>query len=121
VKLSITNGYRTTYWELGEFEVYGALSPGGAPAKTKAAVAAEAPKATLALRTPRLVDAMDGAGVVLQWPSAEGRRYTVQRSESLPSGFTSLWLHLPATPPLNVYTDATATGGGPYFYRIRQE
>jgi len=60
-------------------------------------------------------------GVVLQWPSVEGQRYTVERSESLGSGFTSLWLHLPATPLVNVYTDAAAVGPGPYFYRIRLE
>ena len=58
---------------------------------------------------------------MLQWPSTAGRRYVVERSDSLVVGFTDLTDPLPATPPRNIYTDTTVTGPGPYFYRIRRE
>jgi len=37
------------------------------------------------------------------------------------SGFSDLLIHIPATAPTNSYRDATATGPGPYFYRLRLE
>jgi hypothetical protein len=54
--------------------------------------------------------------VLLSWPSASGRDYAVYGSSNLPAGFAPLRTNLPATPPVNVYTDALPPGSG--FYRI---
>ncbi len=60
-------------------------------------------------------------GVLVEWSSVAGRLYTVQRSGDLLGGFSDLQIHIPATAPKNSYRDATATGAGPYFYRLRLE
>jgi hypothetical protein len=60
-------------------------------------------------------------GIRIDWSSADGKSYAVQRSADLLDGFTDLFLHIPGTPPQNSLRDATATGRGPYFYRIRLE
>jgi len=56
-------------------------------------------------------------GPRLTWSSVAGHVYTVQRSESLLTGFQPLAADLPATPPRNVYQDTTEISG-PVFYRI---
>ena len=58
------------------------------------------------------------AGVVLQWSSVEGRIYSVWRSSDLMQGFEPIATGIHSTPPHNTYRDTTATGEGPYFYRI---
>jgi hypothetical protein len=60
-------------------------------------------------------------GVRVAWPSAVGKSYTVLRSSSLTSGFSNLQVNIPATTPENNFIDATATGAGPYFYRLQVE
>ena len=59
-----------------------------------------------------------GGGFVVSWGSQEGRYYTVARSQDLLAGFAPLQTGLPATPAVNTFTDPTATGDGPWFYRI---
>jgi hypothetical protein len=59
------------------------------------------------------------AGGPLRWTSVAGRSYTLERSGSLNGGFLSVQSGLAATPPLNAFTDASATGPGPYYYRVR--
>ena len=59
------------------------------------------------------------SGTVLRWPSAEGRLYTVSKSTNLTDGFTLiLATDLPATPPLNTFTDTTAAAQSGGCYRI---
>lgn len=60
-------------------------------------------------------------GVRVEWPSAQGKVYAVQRSGSLTENFLDLQIDIAATVPLNTFRDATATGTGPYFYRLRVE
>lgn len=55
-------------------------------------------------------------GLVIQWASAAGRNYAVHRATDLAGGFTPLATGIPGTPPLNQFTDADATGSGPYFF-----
>jgi hypothetical protein len=62
-----------------------------------------------------------GTGIVVRWQSVTGKLYRLVRSTNLIDGFTSLSNHLDATPPMNVYTDKTATGQGPWFYRVGLE
>lgn len=60
-------------------------------------------------------------GLRVDWSSAQGRFYILQRSSQLLTGFANVATHIPATAPQNTYRDATATGQGPYFYRLRVE
>jgi len=57
-------------------------------------------------------------GVMLQWPSTVGTTYTIQKSTNLTQGFQALSSALPATPPLNTFSDAFNEGKGATFYRI---
>ena len=58
-------------------------------------------------------------GIRVNWLSTPNRSYALQRASSLSTGFADVVTSLAATPPLNSYRDASATGPGPYFYRIR--
>ena len=56
---------------------------------------------------------------ILQWAGSPGRHYIVERTDDLAAGFTGpLATGIPATPPLNTFTDSTASAGAG-FYRIR--
>ena len=58
-------------------------------------------------------------GIQVNWLSSANGVYALQRSSSLPTGFVDVATGIAATPPLNSYRDASATGQGPYFYRLR--
>lgn len=58
--------------------------------------------------------------VLVQWPSATNRRYTITRSTNLLDEFTPLAGYLPATPPTNQYHD-TPGALTPLFYRVDVE
>jgi subtilisin family serine protease len=60
-----------------------------------------------------------GTGVKLQWSSVSGKTYAVQRTTRIEAGFVEFIAQdIPATLPTNIFQDTTATGGGPYYYRI---
>jgi hypothetical protein len=60
----------------------------------------------------------DGAGFVLRWRSASNRTYGLHRGTRLIDGFSeTLDETIPATPPVNVYTDQVPPQAGA-FYRI---
>lgn len=48
-------------------------------------------------------------GIVITWPSASNRIYAVSMATNLPDAFIPIAINLPATPPLNTYTDAAPT------------
>ena len=59
--------------------------------------------------------------IVVQWLSVSNKTYRLERSTNLvstPPFDFNVRTNIPATPPLNTETDTTATGQGPYFYRI---
>jgi hypothetical protein len=57
------------------------------------------------------------APFVLTWHSASGRIYSVWRSIDLKL-FDPLQTNIPATPPVNVFEDHSATSGAAYFYKV---
>ncbi|HPF98447.1 MAG TPA: thrombospondin type 3 repeat-containing protein [Kiritimatiellia bacterium] len=63
----------------------------------------------------------NGQGIVIRWSSVGGKQYSLLRATNLVNGFSVLESGLSAVPPMNVYTDATATAQGPYYYSIRLE
>ncbi len=64
-----------------------------------------------------------GAANVVRWPSSTGRRYRLDRATNLVIGarFGNIVSNLNAVPPMNVYTDATVSGSGPWMYRVGLE
>ncbi|HWQ93745.1 MAG TPA: hypothetical protein VN673_18930, partial [Clostridia bacterium] len=60
-------------------------------------------------------------GLSVQWLSANGLIYTLERSTNLTGGFLNVQSNIAATAPTNSFRDAGATGNGPYFYRVKQQ
>lgn len=58
---------------------------------------------------------------VVCWSSVSQKVYSVWRSTDLAAGFFPLSGLLPATPPVNVYTDVPPSDNGRVYYRIRLE
>jgi hypothetical protein len=58
-------------------------------------------------------------GIEIEWASVPGGSYDLQRSSDLLSGFIAIRSSILATGETLTYRDATATGAGPYFYRLR--
>jgi hypothetical protein len=56
--------------------------------------------------------------LVMEWPSLTGREYTVYFAPVWTSDFASVTNHLPADPPLNVFTNNGADQGSNGFYRV---
>jgi hypothetical protein len=60
-------------------------------------------------------------GITLQWSSVIGQTYTIFRSSTARTNatqYTQVGGPVHATDTLAQYSDSTATGPGPYFYRI---
>ena len=57
-------------------------------------------------------------GVKLQWPSTAGATYIVQETTDLRQGFHNWTGALPATPPINTYSDTFQRSATTVFYRI---
>ncbi len=80
------------------------------------------PSSTLALTIDASLDEqMQAVGYVLSWPSAQGKNYQVWKTTNLVAGFYMLQGGILATPPVNVYVDATAVDDAAAFYRIELE
>ena len=58
-------------------------------------------------------------GIRLNWFSVTNQVYALQRCSNLKTGFVDVVTGIAGTPPVNSYRDASATGAGPYFYRVR--
>jgi hypothetical protein len=81
-------------------------------------VAGTDPTVTTSVLAVTRADWQSGAGYVLRWSSVSNRWYRVAVASNLQAGFAPLSGLLPATPPLNVYTDQTAVGMGMRFYEV---
>lgn len=65
------------------------------------------------------IDNTPGAGIVVKWNSGYANQtFSLMRATDLVAGFSVLAGGIAATPPENVYTDATATNAVPYFYKV---
>lgn len=60
-------------------------------------------------------------GTLLRWSSTPDRNYTLLRSSELLSGYVPIRTGEKATASTHSFLDATATGSGPYFYRLIAE
>jgi hypothetical protein len=60
-----------------------------------------------------------GGGLIIRWSSVAGKTYSLHRTTDLAVPFTAVGTNVPASPPQNQFTDATATGPGPFFYRVQ--
>ena len=58
-------------------------------------------------------------GLTITWSSVSGKIYAVSRTSDLDQPFTVLSSGIPSGGVTTSYTDDTATGTGPYFYRIQ--
>lgn len=67
----------------------------------------------------RSIDRMDPASAVVTWLSVSGRLYRLERTTNLLTSFGAVDSHIPATPPLNTYTDSPVALPG--FYRVTVE
>jgi len=75
--------------------------------------------------TPGDIEGQSAGGArgvpVLWWPSVSGRTYRLWRSTNLFNGFSPLASGIEASPDRNRFRDDSATGTGPYFYRLEVE
>lgn len=60
-----------------------------------------------------------GGGLIIRWSSVPGKVYSVSRATELIQGFTVLAPEIPSTGEVTSFTDSSARGSGPYFYRIQ--
>jgi hypothetical protein len=75
----------------------------------------------LRIETITATPAPAARGIRLSWGSSANRLYAVERSGTVQAGYTNLAEHIQATPPENIFFDASATNSGPYYYRLRVE
>jgi hypothetical protein len=66
-----------------------------------------------------LAEDYSSSGFVVRWSSVSGRMYELVRSTNLMEGFSVLDPAISATPPMNCYTDTTATAESTYYYKVR--
>ncbi len=58
------------------------------------------------------------SGIAIQWLSVIGKTYTIQRSTTVDSNYLPLGAPILATNVQTSFSDTSATGPGPYFYRL---
>lgn len=63
----------------------------------------------------------DSTGVTVEWSAVLGKTYSLERSDDLINGFTTIVSGVAGAEPTTVYRDTNATGTGPYFYRVKVE
>jgi predicted outer membrane repeat protein len=57
-------------------------------------------------------------GITVRWQSVTNRTYSLQRTTNLLTGFGPLQNNLPGQDGTTSYTDSSAVGDGPFFYRV---
>jgi hypothetical protein len=66
------------------------------------------------------ITAVDPSGITLTWPSGSGVTYYLQRATNLSQGasFVSIQSNIVGQAETTSYKDTSATGNGPYYYRV---
>lgn len=77
-------------------------------------------RSRLAMRI-RKQDEQKTKGVKVEWESNAGGTYRVRRMTNDSNGFQLMQSGIAATPPVNAWFDSSATGNGPYLYRVEVE
>jgi len=117
------NADGTNTWDLGAFEFAHPTADSdrdGAPDAAELAAGTDATNAASRLAMSALNPQPDA--VVLEWPSATGRRYALGSSTNLADAvFLPGASNLPATPPLNVHTVAVPPAASSAFWRVGVE
>ena len=74
------------------------------------------------VQTPRRAGELtpDGKGILIQWPSVDGKHYRLLYTDNLRNGFTCLASNVTATPPRNEYFDAFE-GAPARYYAVQLE
>jgi zinc metalloprotease ZmpB len=85
-------------------------------AECQAGTLPEVPESTLLMNSAAW-SASDDFDV--QWQSVTNRLYSLDLATNLASGFSGIASNIPATPPVNTYHDAAATGSSVRLYRVR--
>jgi hypothetical protein len=62
--------------------------------------------------------AKGASGFTLNWQSVSGKTYFVQRSADLLAPFTAIQSNIVGQAGTTSYTDTSASGSGPFFYRV---
>ena len=64
--------------------------------------------------------AQNAEGILVRWWSVDNRTYLIERATNLgqPAAFTTLQSNVPGQLGTTTFIDSTATGKGPFFYRV---
>lgn len=107
---TVTAAIDTTGWSPGRHTIFVEARTGTTNWGVPTAVFVDIP-------SPALAASLQPGSLVLRWPSATNRFYTLLATPDLALPFTVLATNLPAQPPTNTYTDPVRPGGR--FYRLQ--
>jgi hypothetical protein len=66
-----------------------------------------------------LAPSVQGTKIIINWQSAVGVTYSLERTGNISDPFTSLITGIQGLPGTTSYSDTNALGAGPFFYRVR--
>lgn len=107
---TVTATVDTTGWSPGRHTIFVEARTGGTNWGVPTAVFAD-------IAPPALTASLESGNLVLRWPSATNRLYTLLEATNPAAPFSILASNLPAQPPTNTYPLAISPGAG-RFYRL---
>ena len=67
----------------------------------------------------QIIDVTDN-GLVLEWPCVDRKSYTLFRTDSLGGDFQPIAVENSSQNGFMTYTDTSAAGSGPYYYKVQK-
>lgn len=120
------NNDGATAWDIGAYEYIHPLADSDGEGMADCAEARAGTDATnassfLFAQAVRSTNFSDG--FLVSWPGVDGKRYRLERATNVsPTAFTVLVrTNIAGVFPMNVETDTTAVGSGPWYYRVKLE